>query len=385
MSRRSSFTVLALALLAPGAAHAQAYPAKPVRIVVPFPLGGRAGSRRRFCIWGGDGALPPGFWHRMSQWFAIALIALAPPCASPAYSQNYPAKPVRVIVPFPPGGVADIFARILGQKLTVMLGQPFIVDNRGGASGNIGVDNVAKSPPDGYTLLITSSTLAINPGLYPKLPFDVRRDLAPITLIASLPNILCVHPSLPVKSVKELIALTKARPGQLNFASSSSGTASHLSGELFKSIAGVDITHVPYKGGGPMLTALLSGEVTIGFLTPVNALPQIKAGRFRALGVTSRQRLQVVSELPTMIEAGLKDFEAIQWFAALAAAGTPKDIVTRLNAEIAKALKLPDVRERAAAEGAELVGTSPEALAAFLDAEINKWAKVIKISGAKPD
>jgi tripartite-type tricarboxylate transporter receptor subunit TctC len=322
---------------------------------------------------------------RMTKLGLLAILAFALPVPDAAYSQNYPVKPVRVIVPFPPGGVSDIFARILGQKLTVMLGQPFVVDSRGGASGNIGVDFVAKSAPDGYTLLITSSTLAINPGLFPKLPFDTKRDLAPITLIASLPNILCVHPSLPVKSVKDLIALAKARPGQLNFASSSSGSASHLSGELFRSIAGVDITHVPYKGGGPMLTALLSGEVTIGFLTPINSLPQIKAGRFRALGVTSRQRLQVVPELPTMIEAGLKDFEAIQWFAALAAAGTPKDIVARLHAEFAKALRLPDVRERAASEGADLVGSSPEALAAFLDAEITKWAKVIKLSGAKPD
>ena len=317
-------------------------------------------------------------------WSLVILgFALLAPAAT--YAQAYPVKPVRIIVPFPPGGVTDIFARIVGQKLTGMLGQPFVVDNRGGASGNIGVEIVAKSPSDGYTLLVTSATLAINPGLYPKLPFDVKRDLAPITLIASIPNILCVHPSLPVKSVKELIALAKARPGQLNFASSSSGTTSHLSGELLKAMSGVNITHVPYKGGGPMLTALLSGEVTIGFLTPINAQPQIKAGKLRALAVTSRQRLQIVPNLPTMIEGGLRDFESIQWFGALAPAGTPRDIVARLNNEMAKVLKLPDLRERAEAEGADLVGNAPEAFAAFLDAEINKWAKVIKISGARSE
>jgi tripartite-type tricarboxylate transporter receptor subunit TctC len=319
---------------------------------------------------------------KLSSLAILGFVLLAP---AATYAQAYPVKPVRIIVPFPPGGVTDIFARIVGQKLTGMLGQPFVVDNRGGASGNIGVEIVAKSPSDGYTLLVTSATLAINPGLYSRLPFDVKRDLAPITLIASIPNILCVHPSLPVKSVKELIALAKARPGQLNFASSSSGTTSHLSGELFKAMSGVNITHVPYKGGGPMLTALLSGEVTIGFLTPVNALPQIKAGKLRALAVTSRQRLQIVPDLPTMIEAGLKDFESIQWFGALAPAGTPKDIVARLNSEMARVLKLPDLRERAEAEGADLVGNAPEAFAVFLDAEINKWAKVIKISGARPE
>jgi tripartite-type tricarboxylate transporter receptor subunit TctC len=315
--------------------------------------------------------------------FALVLGAFS--FAHLAVAQSYPNKPVRVIVPFPPGGVSDIFARILGQKLTGMLGQPFVIDNRGGASGNIGVDIVVKSPADGYTLLVTSATLAINPGLYPKLPFDVKRDLALITLIATIPNILCVHPSLPVKSVKELITLAKTRPGQLNFASSSSGTASHLSGELLKSMSSVNIMHVPYKGGGPMLTALLSGEVTIGFLTPINALPQIKAGKLRALAVTSRQRLQIVPDLPTMIEAGLRDFESIQWFGALAPAGTPKEIVARLNTEMAKALQLPDLRERAAAEGADLVGSAPEVFAAFIDAEINKWARVIKISGAKSE
>jgi tripartite-type tricarboxylate transporter receptor subunit TctC len=315
--------------------------------------------------------------------FALVLGAFS--FAHLAVAQSYPNKPVRVIVPFPPGGVSDIFARILGQKLTGMLGQPFVIDNRGGASGNIGVEIVVRSPADGYTLLVTSATLAINPGLYPKLPFDVKRDLAPITLIATIPNILCVHPALPVKSVKELIALAKARPGQLNFASSSSGTASHLSGELLKSMSGVNIMHVPYKGGGPMLTALLSGEVTIGFLTPINALPQIKAGKLRALAVTSRQRLQIVPDLPTMIEAGLRDFESIQWFGALAPAGTPKEIVARLNTEMAKALQLPDLRERAAAEGADLVGSAPEVFGAFIDAEINKWARVIKISGAKSE
>jgi tripartite-type tricarboxylate transporter receptor subunit TctC len=327
-------------------------------------------------------ALPP---------FAILLLASLAPVATHAQTastgsgQAYPSKPVRIVVPFPPGGVSDVFARILGQKLTATLGQPFLVDNRGGAGGNIGTDLVAKSPPNGYTLLITSSALAINPGLYPKLPFDLKRDLTPITLIATVPNILCIHPSLPVKSVRELIALAKARPGQLNFASSSSGSSNHLSGELLNATAGVNIAHVPYKGGGPMLTALLSGEVTIGFLTPVNALAPIRAGRFRALAVTSLKRLQILPEVPTMIEAGVRDFESIQWFAALAPAGTPRDIITRLNAEIAKALNAPDMRERAAAEGAELVGNAPEALAAFLDAEIVKWARVIRVSGARAE
>lgn len=306
-------------------------------------------------------------------------------CIGPAAAQSYPAKPVRVIVPFPPGGGADIFARMVGQKLTGALGQSFVVDNRAGAGGNIGVELAAKAPADGYTLLVTTATLSINPGLFPKLPFDVQRDLAPITLFASVPHILCAHPALPVKSVKELIALARSRPDQLNYASQSSGSSSHLTAELFRTMAGVKMTHIPYKGGGPALTALVSGEVTLGFPVPVTALSQIKAGRLKALAVTSRARSQVLPDVPTMIEAGLKGFESIQWYGALAPAGTPKEIVARLHSEMVRALKQPDVRERIAAEGADLVGNTPDEFAAFIANEMTKWAKVIKISGAKPE
>ena len=299
-------------------------------------------------------------------------------------AQGYPVKPVRLIVPFPAGGATDIVARLVAQKLTESLGQQVIVDNRGGAGGTIGSDNAAKSPPDGYTLLMaTSSTHAIAPSLYSKLPYDPVRDFSPVTLIASATILLAVHPSVPAKSVRELIAIAKKQPNALSFASSGNGGISHLVGEHFKSVAGVQMLHVPYKGDTPALIDLVGGQVHLMFGTAVSFLPYVKTGRLNALAVTNAKRSPIVPNVPTVAESGLPGFEALQWFGIFVPAGTSKDVIARLNAEIVKALKLPDVRERLTSLGAEIVGGTPEQFAAFQKTDTAKWAKVVKESGAK--
>jgi tripartite-type tricarboxylate transporter receptor subunit TctC len=299
-------------------------------------------------------------------------------------AQGYPVKPVRMVVPFPPGGATDIVARLIAQKLTDSVGQQVIVDNRAGAGGTIGSDNAAKSAPDGYTLVMaTSSTHAIAPSLYSKLPYDPVRDFAPVTLIASATILLAVHPSLPAKSVSELIGIAKKQPNALSFASSGNGGISHLVGEHFKSVAGVQMLHVPYKGDTPALIDLVSGQVHLMFGTAVSFLPYVKAGRLNALAVTNAKRSPIVPNVPTVAESGLPGFEALQWFGIFVPSATPKDVIGRLNAEIVKALKLPDVRERLTGLGAEIVGSTPEQFAAFQKADMAKWAKVVKESGAK--
>lgn len=321
---------------------------------------------------------------RVIRWSVLTCVALA--AAGPvglAQAQGYPGKPIRIVVPFPPGGGTDIVARILTQKLSESFGANFVIDNRAGAGGSIGTEMVAKAPPDGYTLGIVSGSHAINPSLYSKLPFDAVRDFAPVTMLVSGPGLLVVHPSLPVKTVKELIALAKGKPGQLNYASAGNGTPPHLAGELFKSMAGVDMVHVPYKGNTPAFVDLISGQVSLSFPTIPSALPHVQAGRLRALAVTSRKRSAVMPQLPTIAESGLPGYDTSSWFGMLAPAGTPREIVRKLQQESAKVLQLRDVREKLLSQGLEPVGSTPEEFAATIESEIAKWAKVVKASGAR--
>ena len=302
-----------------------------------------------------------------------------------AQAQPYPSKSVRVISGFPPGSGADITARVIGVKLYEATGQQFFVDNRPGAGSNIAAEIAAKSAPDGYTLFIGTVANTINATLYSKLPFDFARDFAPVALTTAAPNVLVVHPSVPAKSVKELVALAKSRPGQLNFASAGTGTAPHLSGELFNAMAGVKMTHIPYKGSPPAVTDLVGGSVDAMFSPASTVIPHIKSGRLRALAATTATRMPALPELPTVSEAGLKGYETVTWFGFVAPAKTPPAVITRLNTEINKVLTLPDVRNQFEIQGIALLGGSPERFADYIREEITKWAKVIKLSGAKAD
>jgi tripartite-type tricarboxylate transporter receptor subunit TctC len=296
-----------------------------------------------------------------------------------ASAQQYPNRPIRFVVPFAPGGSTDTLARTLGQKLTDALQQQVVVDNRSGANGNIGMEIVAHSAPDGYTIVLGYiANLGIEPSLYAKLPFDPVRDYAPITQLASSPNILAVHPSLPVKSFPELIAYAKANPRKLNFASSGIGSIGHLTGELLNRSAGVDMVHVPYKGSGQAVIDLLGGQVQMMFSGMSSVMQHIKGGKLRALAVTGAQRSPAVPDVPTIAESGFPGFEATAWYGVLATAGTPKTIVSRLHDEIVRALALPDVKERLNNVGFELVGGTPEEFAAFIKSEIAKWRRVVR-------
>ena len=297
----------------------------------------------------------------------------------------YPNHPVRIVVPFPAGGTTDILARAAAQKLTETLGQPFVVENRAGAGGNIGAELVAKSAPDGYTMLMgTVGTHAINPSLYEKMPYDHVKDFVPVVLVAGVPNVLVVNPALPVKSVQELVAYAKANPGKLNFASSGSGTSIHLSGELFKTMTGVQMQHVPYKGSAPALADLAGGQVQLMFDNLPSALALIKGGKLRALAVTSLQRSTALPDVPTVAESGLPGFEASSWFGLLAPAGTPKDAVAKVNGEVAKWLATPEAKKKLAAQGAIVAsGLTPEDFSRHIATETTKWHKVVKESGAK--
>ncbi len=315
--------------------------------------------------------------------FFLALAATLG-CAN-ALAQSYPAKPIRFVVPYPPGGSVDIAARAVGQKLSEAWGQPVVVDNRAGAGGNIGADLVAKSPADGYTLLMGAvATHAINPTLYAKIPYDPVRDFTPVALVVQVPNILVVNPSVPAKSVKELIELARAKPGTLNFGSGSTGSTGHLAGELFNTMAGVKMVHIPYKGAAPAMADLLAGQVHLMFDNLANALPNVKAGRLRALAVTTLARSPAVPDLPTIAESGLPGFDLTTWFGVMVPAGTPPEIVAKLNAEIVRALATKDMHERLEKMGAEApTNNTPERFAAFIRSEAAKYAKVVKESGAK--
>ena len=314
----------------------------------------------------------------------LTLVAIV--AATPARAQDYPTRPVKLVVPFPPGGPLDATGRLVAQKLTETWGQSVVVENKPGAGGNIGADLVAKSPPDGYTILLGAlSTHAVNPSLYPKMPYDALKDFVPITLLAITPNVLVVNPSLPVNSVKELIAYAKANPGKLSFGSGSNGSAGHLAGELFKVDTGTDIVHIPYKGGAPATQALLAGDVQFMFDNLANAQAQVKAGKLRALAVTTAQRSKLAPELPTMVEAGVPGFDISTWYGLMAPAGTPKDVIAKWNTEVVKLLNSADVRERLMAQGAEPAPTTPAEFTAFIEREIPKYARIVKASGAKID
>jgi tripartite-type tricarboxylate transporter receptor subunit TctC len=317
---------------------------------------------------------------------SVATLLLAGTLATGAWAQTWPTKPVRIIIPFPAGGTTDILARVAAQKLTESLGQQVVPDNRPGAAGNIGTELVAKAPPDGYTLLTApGSTLTIHPSLYAKLGFDPLKDFAPVTILAAVPNLLVVHPSLPARNVKELIALAKAKPGQLNYASTGAGQSTHLSMELFKTMGGVKITHVPYKGSAPAVTDLLGGHVSLMFDNMPSALPHVKAGKLRALAVSSLKRSPTAPEIPSVAESGLPGFEVSVWFAVLAPAATPKPILDRLNQVLVKALQAPDVRERLASQGAEPIGNTPEQFTQQMKRDLAKWAKVVKDADIRLD
>jgi tripartite-type tricarboxylate transporter receptor subunit TctC len=292
---------------------------------------------------------------------------------------------LRVIVPFPPGGGTDIISRTVAQKLNDMWGQPVVIDNRGGANAIIGTDLGAKAKPDGYTLLVVIATHAINPSLYKKLPYDTAVDFAPITLMAQYPFILTIHPSLPARTVREFIALAKTKHGQLSYASSGNGSGPHLGFELFKSTAKIDVVHVPYKGAAPANVDLISGQVQAMFNNFLAAMPQIKGGKLRVLAVTSGKRSPVMPELPTLAESGLPGFDVTGWYALLAPAGTPREILSKVQADVAGALRAPVVHSRLSNEGAEPVGSTPEQFATFLAAEILKWSRVIRDAKVTPE
>ncbi len=299
-----------------------------------------------------------------------------------AAQTGYPAKPIRIVVPFTPGGSNDLLARIIAQKLNEAWGQPVIIDNRPGAGSTLGIELVVRAPPDGYTLLTTSGGIAINVSLY-RLPFNPVADLAPVALLAQMPYLLAVHPSLPARTARELIDLAKVQPGKFVFASSGAGTSSHLAMEMFKSLAKIDVLHVPYKGGGPAVNALAGGEVQMTFNVITGTLPQARAGRIRALAVSSARRVEIAPELPTVAESGLPGFEAIAWYNMFAPTGTPRSIVNRINAEVNRLLEQPEVRERLLALGVVPFTGTPEALGDYLKLEVARWAKVIREAGIK--
>lgn len=314
--------------------------------------------------------------------FGLFAIACAP---LSALAQPYPARPIRFIVPFPPGGGNDIVGRIVAQPLAERLGVAVVVDNRGGAGGTIGTDIAAKSVPDGHTLLVNNISLAVNATLVPKLPYDTLKDLAPVTLIGRQPNIVVVNPALPVKSVAELLAIARAKPGQLAYGSGGIGTASHLATEMLKLMTKTDMIHVPYKGLGPALTDLVGGRVQLIISTLASALPQVKAGKLRPLAITTAQRSVFFPELPTMEEAGVKGYEFSTWYGLLVAAGTPRPIVERLNAETGGVLRSSGVNEQFAAQGLEATPSTPAEFGAYLRSEVEKWGQVIRASGARPE
>ncbi len=305
---------------------------------------------------------------------------------APAAAQQYPTRPVRLVLGFAPGGASDTMARVVAIRLSENLGQPVVIDNRAGAGGNIAAEIVAHSAPDGYTMLLgNNGILAVNVSLYPKLGFDPVKDFAPVVLIASQPNILVVHPAVTAGSVKDLVALAKSKPGQLNYASPGNGTTGHLAAELFKRMVGVEYTIIPFKGGGPAALAMLSGECQFTFATALSVQPHIKAGKLRALAVTTAKRSASFPGLPTVAEAGVPGFDAITWHGIVVPAGTPKPVIARLNSEFNKLLQTADMRERLMVLGSDIIGGEPKQLTDYMRVEIPRWAKVIKESGARAE
>ncbi len=331
-----------------------------------------------FCIGSlfraGRGCLP------VLPWLMLSVAA-----ASDVFAQTFPSKPIRLIVNFPPGGGSDILARNLSPTLSTHFGQQVVVDNRPGAAGNIGADLAAKAPADGYTVLLVSSSHAANVALYKELNFHPINSFAPVVLFGASPQVLMSKPGAPFKSIKDLIALARSQPGKLNFASAGSGSTTHLAGELLKSMAGINLIHVPYKGGGPALTELIGGHVDMLFLVTQTALPQIRAGRLPPLAVTSVKRVQALPQVPTIAESGLAGYEAVNWYGILAPAGTPATIIARLHAEFIKTVRTPETRDWMSKQGMEVLSGSPAEFGTYLQAEITKWSKVVKDAGLAPN
>lgn len=323
--------------------------------------------------------------RKFSICFTLAASVALALGSSGALAQGYPNQLIRLIVPYAAGGGVDMAARLIAPKLSENLGQSVVIDNRGGAGGNIGTELAAKADPNGYTLVMGAAALAINVSLYRKLPFDPLKDFVPISLVAATPNILAVHPAVPAKSARELIQLAKAKPGALNYASAGNGTTSHLAAELFKTMAGINMVHIPYKGTSPGVVALLSGEVAVMLAPALTLLAHVNTKRVRGLAVTGANRSPAFPELPTIAESGLPGFEARQWYGVLAPAGTPKEIVARLNGEIVRIVRSPEVTKRLLGDGSEPVGSTQEEFARYIRTEITKWAKAVKASGARVD
>ena len=306
--------------------------------------------------------------------------------AGPATAADvYPSKTIRLVVPFAPGGGSDIVARLLSPKMTEALGQTVVVDNRAGASANLGAAVVAKAAPDGYTLLLANANYTINPSLFKSLPFDPVREFAPVALLANVTNVLAIHPSIPAKSVKELISFAKAHPGQLNFASPGNGTSSHLAGELFRQVAKIEVVHIPYKGATPAITDLIAGQVSFTMASVLSVLPYAKQGRLRMLAVTTAKRSGALPDIPTISEAGLPGFEVSNWYGILATGGTPRPAVDRLNSELARIARVPDLAEKLAAQGADPATGTPEEFERFIQAELKKWSAVVRSAGINPE
>jgi len=316
---------------------------------------------------------------------SAALAALGLAASVAAQAQAYPGKAVKLVVPYPPGGPTDIVARVIGQKLSEQTGQQFIVENRAGAGGNIGAEAVARAPADGYTLLIATTAHAINMSLFKKLGYDTLKDFSPVSLLTYGPLVIVAHPSLPAQNVRELIALAKAKPGAINFASSGNGQSTHLSGELFNAMAGVKMTHIPYKGSAPALTDVMGGQASLMFDTMLSAMPFVKSGKLKALAVTSAVRSPAAPELPTVAESGLPGYETFAWNGVLVPAGTPKDVIAKLSAELKRAMEVPEVKEKFSGQGFAAAWNTPEAFNAFLLAEVDKWSAVVKTSGTTVD
>ena len=319
----------------------------------------------------------------MSRKLVLVLASLL--FVSSAFAQSYPAKPIRIVVPYPPGGFNDTLGRTLAAKFTESWGQPAVVENKPGANTVIGTDFVAKSAPDGYTLLIVAFPFAVTPSLLKNMPYDTVKDFAPVAWAAVSPNALVVNPSVPVKTVGELIALAKSKPGSLSYASTGNGSSNHISMELFKSLAGVDIVHIPYKGSGPAVTDLLGGQVQVMFDNAPNVMPHVKAGKLRALGMSGAKRSSFAPDIPTVAEAGVPGYEVAVWFGVVAPAGTPREIVQKLNAEILRILAMPDVRERFQGQGVEPVGSTPEQFGEHIKGQMAKWARVVQDAGVKAE
>lgn len=316
---------------------------------------------------------------------ARALSALSIVFAASASAQNYPSRPIRIVVPYLAGGGVDTAARIVGQKLAEVFGQSVIVDNKPGANTNIGSDFVAKSAADGYTLLLANSSQVANVSIYSRMPYDLRKDLGPVTLIGTTPVLLVVHPSLPVKSAKDLIALAKSKPGQLTYASAGFGSPTHIAPELFKWMAGIDMLHIPYKGGSQVVTDLVGGQITLYFSAMSTGLPLVKTGRLRALGVTSPKRFPAVPDIPAIAESGLPGYELVGWFALLLPRATPEAIVATLNAAAVRVLGAPEMKERLLDHGIEVVGSSPQDLDQFIRKELVKYEKLVRAANIRPE